>query len=401
MLAEPGDELTFRIVTMEAGDLVWEKFGHNTIWMRDTSTGEDVIYNWGMFDFDQKDFFYNFAIGRLKYWMEGFDPAGTLNAYASHNRSIWSQELDLSPKQKLKLKELLRFTEQPENRTYDYNYYNDNCSTRVRDAIDQVVDGQIKAQLESKPTQTTYRWHTRRLTRSDLPWYTLLNTVLGPNTDRPINAWEEAFLPIKFRDQLRSLTIRTEDGREIPIVKAERVLFKGTRLPEPDAPPNWIAYYFLVGAAIGLVLLGLWKLAKGKRWAKVLYGLAATSWVFLIGLCSLVGIHFWFFSNHWSAWRNENLFGYSPLALPLIVLLPVMLMRKSKRIISTASLLAILLAGSTLLGILLHLLTILKQVNGEPMALVVAPNLALAWTVWKFTQSHEMAQLSPAAKRAA
>src|SRR5207249_7657865 len=123
--------------------------------------------------------------------------------------------------------------ERDENKYYRYNYYTDNCSTRVRDAIDKAIDGQIKAQLAPRPTGTTFRWHTRRLTRVDALWYTLLNTVLGPATDRPITEWEECFLPIKLRDHLRSVSIKDPDGHDVPLVKSEKILFSSTRAPEP------------------------------------------------------------------------------------------------------------------------------------------------------------------------
>src|SRR5687768_15698213 len=73
---EPGEQLTVSVITIEAGDAVFEKFAHNALWIHDDSDGSDVVYNWGLFDFDQKDFFLNYMLGRLDYWMatEEFEP---------------------------------------------------------------------------------------------------------------------------------------------------------------------------------------------------------------------------------------------------------------------------------------------------------------------------------------
>ena len=79
----------------------------------------------------------------------------------------------------------------PENRDYRYDYYRDNCSTRVRDALDRVLGGDPRADWGG-PTGTTYRSHTRRLTTEDLPLYTGLEDGLGEPVDRPIDEWEES-----------------------------------------------------------------------------------------------------------------------------------------------------------------------------------------------------------------
>ena len=87
---------------------------------------------------------------------------------------------------KLRVRDKCRWYDTDEHRFYRYNYYTDNCSTRVRDVLDEALDGQIKAQLANQPTDTTFRWHTRRLTRESVPWYFAAGYGSGPATDRPI-----------------------------------------------------------------------------------------------------------------------------------------------------------------------------------------------------------------------
>src|SRR5687767_2610231 len=79
------------LLTMGPGDQVWEKFGHNAIWVHDPERGADTAYNYGMFDFRQENFILNFARGRMLYWMEGFDAFVTLGHYQSLNPSVWAQ----------------------------------------------------------------------------------------------------------------------------------------------------------------------------------------------------------------------------------------------------------------------------------------------------------------------
>lgn len=381
--AEPGEELTISVMTFERGDLVFEKFGHNTLWVHDAVDGTDVVYNWGLFDFNQKRFFINFARGHLDYSMAGFPLDETVEWYKGQNRTIWVQELNLTPAQRVKVRDYLRWNEQPENAGYRYNYFTDNCSTRVRDAIDLATDHNLRNQLDRETLGTTYRWHTRRLTRDNVFWYWVLDTVYGELTDMPINAWGECFLPGKLHDHLRSVAAYEENGKSVPLVKSERILFQSNRPPEPQAPPRWIVQYFLVGVAMAA---GMWALARRidrGRGTRGTLAMVLILYSLLIGLCGVIGLSFWLFTDHWGAWRNENLFGYSPLALPLAFVIP-MVMRRSVRGARIAMYLGSAVAISTVVGIVAQALPWLNQVNGEPMALVLPINLALAYAVSRY-----------------
>src|SRR3954470_3888989 len=78
--AEPGSQLTLYLLTFGWGDVAWERFGHNAIWIRDRARGTDITYNWGMFDFNQPHFVWRFVTGDTKYWMQAFDLNTILDA---------------------------------------------------------------------------------------------------------------------------------------------------------------------------------------------------------------------------------------------------------------------------------------------------------------------------------
>ncbi|HEX2095552.1 MAG TPA: DUF4105 domain-containing protein, partial [Longimicrobiaceae bacterium] len=88
---EPGSELTVYLLTMGPGDLVWERFGHNALWIHDPVRGTDLAYNYGLFDFRQENFVLRFVQGRMLYWMEGIPIDWTLEAYRRGNRAVWAQ----------------------------------------------------------------------------------------------------------------------------------------------------------------------------------------------------------------------------------------------------------------------------------------------------------------------
>src|SRR5687768_5124125 len=162
---EPGSELTVYLLTIGQGDEVWELFGHNAIWIKDRSDGSDITYNWGMFDFAQPNFLGRFLTGNTQYWMEGIPLESMLQAYTQRNRSLLAQELNLTPAQRLSLKESLEENARPENKFYRYDYYRDNCSTRLRDMLDRALGGQLQTATTTRITTETFRSHTQRLTQ--------------------------------------------------------------------------------------------------------------------------------------------------------------------------------------------------------------------------------------------
>src|SRR3954451_8025969 len=89
---EPGSNLTVYLLTFGWGDEVWERFGHNAIWIKDRALGTDTTYNWGMFDFNQPHFLRRFLTGDTRYWMEGIGLDPMLQYYKKQDRSILAQE---------------------------------------------------------------------------------------------------------------------------------------------------------------------------------------------------------------------------------------------------------------------------------------------------------------------
>ena len=372
--AEPGAELTVYLMTMGPGRLVWERFGHNAIWIHDPVRGTDETYNYGLFDFAQEHFLLRFIRGQMWYWMAGFPAERYVAQYERDNRSVWVQELELTPRQRLQLQEFLHWNEQPEHRFYHYDYYRDNCSTRVRDALDRVLNGAIQRQTAELPTGTTYRFHTQRLTSNDPLINTGLLLALGEGVDRPLSAWDEMFLPLKLREHVRQVTVPGPDGRRLPLVRSERTLFQSTAPAPPDSPPRWLSWYLAVGVAIGVLARGLAGPARERRVARVaLIGLVG-SWSVVIGLAGLVLAGLWGLTDHVMAYRNENLFQVNPLALLVLPALVVWARGRGARLLEIATAGVVALSA---LGLCLKLLPGFDQVNGPVIALALPAHLGM------------------------
>jgi hypothetical protein len=371
-----GSNISIALVTMGPGTQVWERFGHNALWVRDTVSGFDRVYNYGMFSFQQERYVQRFLQGLLEYWMMGFESPQHFAAYVAADRSLWIQELNLTPEQRAELATFLRWNDTPENRYYRYDYYLDNCSTRIRDAIDRVLGDRIHELTAHVQSGTTFRFHTQRLTAVDVAASTGLLLALGPYVDRPISVWEEMFIPLELREHLRGITVLDAEGREVPLVSAEYTLYESTAEPEHDAPPFRTHWYLLVGLVLAAAMVAGGLRDDTPRAAAVASASVAGAWALAAGIAGLVLTGLWFFTNHTSAYWNENLFFYNPLALPLVVLIPAMLLRV-RRAARPAVVLSLVVAGLTAIGLLLQ--PLLPQANLDLVALATPPNLALAW----------------------
>jgi hypothetical protein len=312
--AEPGDDLTVVVLTFGPGDHPFFKFGHNAILVQPNQES-GLVYNFGTFAFDSPALIPKFLQGRFKYWLSVSHMEDTFASYVSENRTIEAQELDLTPAQKWALWQSLRENARPENREYLYDYFRDNCSTRVRDVVDRAVGGRVR-QAGQRQATMTFRADALRMTADFFPEYLGLDLGLGRLTDAPITLWEEAFLPERMRDLLREVRIPGESG-EKPLVKSERTLFAAHRPPKPDRPPHWNAYFLVAGLALGAFLAGLGRLAGNHPAARVGLGISASLLGIVFGLLGLILLSFWLFTDHKAAYANANIFLLAPWSVVL------------------------------------------------------------------------------------
>ena len=378
--AEPGDDLTVNALTFGPGEHPFLKFGHNAILIQPRDA-PGWVFNFGTFDFTDPDLIPKFLRGRFNYWLSVGGAEPTLEYYAAENRTILSQELDLSAAQKWALWQTLRENARPENRAYLYDYFYDNCSTRVRDAIDRVIDGRIRA-AGRVPATRTLRDHALRSVADFLPEYVGLYLGLSRVTDQPIDHWAETFLPERLSDLLR--TVRLPDGAgEKNLVKSEKVVYQSTRPAKPAQPPHWAIYFLAIGTAIGGGMALLGRLGRRHPSARVLLGGATSILGGILGLLGLILVCFWAFTNHRVAYANANILQFAPWAIVLFGYgIGVMLgrpgaTRRARSLAFSAMVFAVL-------GVLCKVLPGLNQDNW-PFILFALPTWSGLWVGLRFS----------------
>ena len=374
-----GSRLEVFLMTMGPGDAIWERFSHNALVIRDDRAGTEIAYNWGMFEFSQSDFIPRLLRGRMRYWMAGYRSADMIEAYRRVNRSVWLQRVNLTPGQRLELQAHVRETDTEANRYYRYDYYRDNCSTRVRDALDRVLGGRIRAATEGLETGTTYRWHTVRLLGPVLAAYAGIQFVMGNRADEPISVWDEMFLPLPLQRHLEEVRAPTFEGEDVPLLGPAVQVVDARRGPVPGSAPNMLVGFLLTGAVFGgLFALSGWMAGRGKRWAAWLLALAAGGWSLIVGLLGLALLLSWFFTDHFFLGLNENAFQANPVSLVLSAMLLLAATGRGRVWTGRA---AVTVAALAVAGLALQLMPSLDQVNGEILALALPAHLGLAWGV--------------------
>ena len=358
------DPLSVYVLTFGPGDHPFFKFGHDAIWIHDSAAGTDRVYNFGTFSFTGPRLILDFLHGRMTYWLSVSYLPAVLASYEHENRTIDVQALTLDPQVKQALRARLDVNARPENRDYKYDYFLDNCATRVRDAIDDAVGGQLRASAQT-PARLTLRQQALRMTADYWPLYVALDIVLGPDADRPIDRWGEMFIPQELARGLSAVTLSGPGGTR-PLVSEASSVFAAHRPPPLETPPPRAPTFFLAGSVVGLLffLLG-WAstrpdLASTARVAlRTLLGLLLAGWGLVTGFIGCFLVYVWALTDHVVAHHNQNILLFAPWALALVLLgIGVALGRawgaRGARTVALAALAAAIAAALLKVGIVRH-----------------------------------------------
>ncbi len=209
------------------------------------------MYNYGTFAFDSPTLVLDSVAGKLPYWLSVQTLNGTLRTYREQGRSLVASELELTPAERVLLRDALRENARPERRYYRYDYYRDNCATRVRDIVDRVIGGRMK-QARAKPASMSYRAHTLRLVADDLPLYAGLDLAVGPPDRRAGDVLGRSLAPPERLHALFAQTTVSHGRQALPLIRSEQTLLAGA-LPcaALDATPRWAGEYAALGLALG------------------------------------------------------------------------------------------------------------------------------------------------------
>lgn len=375
------DAPVISLLTFGPGDEAFAKFGHNALLLHDpTEQGEsrDLVFNYGTFAFNSPLLALDFLKGNLRYWLSVSSLQRTVMAYRAANRSVFVRRLALAPEQAREVARFLYVNAEPENRYYRYDYYRDNCSTRVRDVIDRIVAGGL-ARASQGTTPFSYRDHTRRLTEGSPLLYFGLDLAMGPYIDRPLSEWEAMFLPAELDAKVLKLPLE-DAGKARPLVGATRTLFKATRTDPPAVPTLSIGRFLVPGLVLGALLYALGRVRS--RWAGWAFAASTAVLGLLAGLAGALLIALWAFTDHEVTYYNQNI-----LLCPVwLVALPVLAWDLARAVPRRARLVVAWFAAagaSALIALLIQVVAPSSQHNGPALALLAPLWIGAALGAWE------------------
>jgi len=316
-------------------------YGHTAIRVKDPAINLDVVFNYGVFSFSKPNFIYRFAKGETDYMLAAERYSDFYEDYVRMGRSIFEQVLDLKPADKQNLLNFLIENAKPENREYRYNFFFDNCATRVRDVVKNQISEVVAFPENGKGM--TFRQHISLYQRV-LPWTDFgIHLVVGSPADQVATAYQEMFLPDFLMEHFGGAQLKTDSGTR-PLVKETRTLYEAERMKQPGFSPFAPMVVFALLLFI-IVMMSIFQFRKKKLNNLVDYIL-----LFLTGLIGVVLLWFVFVSEHPAMRPNYNLLWAIPVNFIFLV---AWMYKKWRPVIRWYW---VLLAGWLILFLLFHFL---------------------------------------------
>lgn len=298
------------LLTADPGTELYSSFGHSAIRMREIGPdGRDLVFNFGTFDFDTPNFYGKFATGKLNYMLSVAPYDRFIIEYDYYKRGLREQVLDLNQEQKDFLLQHLDAQYDPARRFYKYDFFYNNCATKIRDAF-EIAMGEQLVWSDSIAEEKTFRNLIDEFVLP-LPWADFgIDLALGAVIDRPATELEKQFLPTYMEQAFANATI-FENGVSRPLVKQSRVLLEYPKEDTQQSLFNPTVVFWLI--AVVFAALTLYGFKKGK----LMKGLDV-AFFGILGILGLVVAFLWFFTDHSATALNWNILWAFPGHLVLV-----------------------------------------------------------------------------------
>jgi len=299
---------TISILTCDSGDQLYSTYGHTGVRIRHDDTRYDVVYGYGTFDTRQSGFYLKFMRGKLMYYLSATSYQRFMAEYTHHQRSVVEQVLELDSLQAYQMISFLENNIKEENKYYKYDFFFDNCSTRIRD----IFDSEFGVKWTEETDYTTFR---DQLDEKQVPlvWSDFgIDIVIGGVADRESNYSDQMFLPSYMMDRLDEATI---DGEAFVREKKDLLAFsdaKAERWKIPFVTPFKVCSLILVFFLMSFLI--------NNKWTSAFFKYGSLFWFLVMTIASLIILFLWFFTDHLATKENWNLLWINPFSILAILL---------------------------------------------------------------------------------
>lgn len=316
------DKAEVSIITAGSGGVLYEAFGHSAIRIKDASLQFDLIYNYGIFDFNQPNFYTNFTKGKLLYQLGKYDFEYFLRSYQRDKRWVKEQVLNLTKQQKQEFFNFLEHNALPENASYLYDPFYDNCATKLRDITMTILGDKVNLNYNSFEKNLSFR----DLMNNEIHWNTWgsfgINLALGSKLDKKVASNQYLYLPKYVFEAFDNSSIYLKNQSE-PLVKKENTLLSFPVIKSTTSLFDPLLVFIIISLLGIFITYKDYKSKKRTKWLD--WFLCATS-----GVLGALIVFLWFFTNHVNTVNNFNILW----AFPLNIVLPYLLKNNNKKLIN-------------------------------------------------------------------
>ena len=306
-------EVKVSVLTCSPGEEVYSLYGHTALRCLNTSTGEDLVFNYGLFDFNTPNFTWRFVLGETDYWVGCTYYSDFVREYELRGSGVVEQVLDLTDAEATTLFMLLRENINPKNRVYRYRYLDNNCTTKVRDIILEALKGNGTVIYKGNAEPAVSYREALNVPAEGNPWYAFgINLLLGADVDKTPSREAMQFLPGNFLKDLDCAYILGPDGTERKLVAEKNILLKESG-KRSAARNNFTPFNASLLLLLGTFIVMLCELRSRKTYWGVDVAL-----MLLQGLPGLLLLFMVLFSQHPAVGNNWLLLLLNPLVLVLL-----------------------------------------------------------------------------------
>lgn len=348
--------------TVDLGQDIAEKYGHTQIRVWDPVNRSDLTYTFGLYDFNAPNFVYNFVKGILVYRAGVFRTADAIAFYKRDGRAVWEDRLNLTYEQKLALVGQLRKSTKPENSSYRYQYFFNNCTTKPRDLINKALGNSFYDETLEKLSPFTYRETVRMHQATTILSGLFLEIIMNSRLDRQMSKWQEMYLPKSLRQVMLETPVHVGSDRSRGKSKLLTPVREIVSSPTPTANYRRDYVAMWLWAILPLVLLGYFLYVFPlQKWSYTFWGIYNCVWGLVAGSLGAAMLWFWGNSEHLDLHHNANLwllwptdFVYILYGLPFVFcIIPGRLFRWWFRVYAAVHLLAVVfLISCIMLGLI-------------------------------------------------
>ena len=299
-------EASVSVVTCGPGSELYSAFGHSAFRVYDPLMKLDKIYNYGTFDFNKPNFYLNFAKGKLIYQLSTTRYGYFLQQFNYENRWVKTQELNLNEADIQAVYDFLENNAKPENMSYQYDFFYDNCSTKIEEVIKAVLKDKVTFNNNHIADQKSHRDLIADYTAEKFKWGKFgIDLALGSVIDRPATSAEFKFLPDYIYLGFNNATINV-DGKNIPLVKADNNVLNEVKQPQPFSVFQPFIVFLVISFFFIFKTYQDFTVKKRTKWVDF-------SLYFITGVIGVVVLLLWFATSHTATYENFNfLWAFAP-----------------------------------------------------------------------------------------